>query len=745
MKRLGRFFLILFLVGISMAGLSGFSYYKEITISHANVDADLSNFPAYVPIINDADIGGECLSTGYDVQFADVTNDNVLTFERLPGFAVTSGQANGDFYVLVPTVAGAANTIIRCYYGKAGASDASSPENTFLAANGWSAVWHLEEASDPYLDATSNDNDSYGGIYPVQVTGKIAKGQDFELASGHFFGINNSASLNMGTSDFTISFWANKETWPYDYVMRKGLATVPMYCIYIGDDGTARTQIGDTVDFATCVDWDVALTTGTWFFVTIRCDRSETDGLQVIVNAVFPAPYKADPTAVGDMTSDIPLMIGARTDNGENSFDGILDEIRIAKTLRSDAWVKFDYYNSHDGHAAGNELTWGAETAVEVGTATPIGLLLTLTVIPGNTYDESPANTFSSTPACFHSTFVGHGPSLNAFISTPVLSPASQADLLGGITLASVPTFSRLGTADLLAAMTILSGPAASFVGGMAYSNELTFLSNPAMSMARNLGIFPSALILSSNPAFSPSALAELFGSVAFSSMPAFNRAVIADFFNSLSFASNPVFSTFGGSDFYNSVTFSSNPALSNAVSVGVAAAITLLSNPAWTTQNTADLLAAISLSSNPALSPAAALSISLAITLASNPAFSTAGGSDFFNSIALASVPAFSGSAFKEAFPSISLSSNPVFTAMNIADLLAGISTASSPTFLTICGFDFIEAVILASGGTIIMASELTSGPLISIGMKRAAAGMSKRAQEATLRSAPPATRREC
>jgi len=32
-------------------------------------------------------------------------------------------------------------------------------------------------------------------------------------------------------------------------------------------------------------------------------------------------------------------------------------------TSYADAWVKFEFYNSHDGHAAGNEISWEEETA----------------------------------------------------------------------------------------------------------------------------------------------------------------------------------------------------------------------------------------------------------------------------------------------------------------------------------------------------------------------------------------------
>jgi len=347
-----------------MAGLSGFSYYKEITISNTNVDADLANFPVYVPIINDADIGGECLATGYDIQFADATNDNVLTFERLAGFAVTSGQANGDFYVLVPTVAGATDTVIRCYYKKAGATDVSSPENTFDTANGWGAVWHLEENGNPYYDATANNNDSTAGTYPDQIDGKVAKGQDFDYASQEYISFPSTASLNLGTSDFTISFWIKPESARTGLIITKKYNTYPYYMITQYNTGRTQFFMRDNslheVDISSATG---VITAGNWYHIFLTVDRDSATGFKAAINASFLAD--ANPTAV--LTLDNTNVCQISGSGTTANYDGIIDEVRVNKSFLGADWGKFEYYNSHDGHAAGNELGWGAETATGEG------------------------------------------------------------------------------------------------------------------------------------------------------------------------------------------------------------------------------------------------------------------------------------------------------------------------------------------------------------------------------------------
>jgi hypothetical protein len=315
--------------------------------------------------------------------------------------------------------------------------------------------------------------------------------------------------------------------------------------------------------------------------------------------------------------------------------------------------------------SVGEELATGASVTFNC-TGSSYETLCACALIPaagGNTYNESPANSFSSTPTLTPGTFVAISPSLAAFVSTPALARAVSAELLGNIGLTSTPSLSRVGAVDFFTSLSLPSSPAVSIAGGMDLFNALTFLSGPAAGMAHNLEIFPSLTLLS-NPALSSVALADFYSILTLASTPAAVMAAIADFLLSLS--------------------------------------------------------------------------------LSSDPAWAAVGGSDFYNTVALATNPAFAAAVFKAAFPSLSLASVPALSIAAQADLLASILAASSPEFLAICGFDFIEALIFASGGAIALASELTSGPIISIGAKRAAAGMTRRAIEAAAKKAPGALRRD-
>ena len=60
--------------------------------------SDLTDFPVEVPIVADADIGGECLASGFDIRFTAEDGVTLLSYER-ESFAVAGGAATGVFWV----------------------------------------------------------------------------------------------------------------------------------------------------------------------------------------------------------------------------------------------------------------------------------------------------------------------------------------------------------------------------------------------------------------------------------------------------------------------------------------------------------------------------------------------------------------------------------------------------------------------------------------------------------------------
>ena len=95
--------------------LTGYTKRKKITIDKTYVDSDQSNFRLYVPFTNDADIGADIDSDGYNIRFTDSDGTTLLNYERQSFSVNGSNQATGKFWVKVPTVYSATNTDIYIY------------------------------------------------------------------------------------------------------------------------------------------------------------------------------------------------------------------------------------------------------------------------------------------------------------------------------------------------------------------------------------------------------------------------------------------------------------------------------------------------------------------------------------------------------------------------------------------------------------------------------------------------------
>ena len=83
-----------------MGWLAGWGFRKELTIQHANVDGNLTDFPVYVKINADADFH-ESLATGFDIRFTQSDGTTLLKYERIYWTGGNGGAATADFFVKV--------------------------------------------------------------------------------------------------------------------------------------------------------------------------------------------------------------------------------------------------------------------------------------------------------------------------------------------------------------------------------------------------------------------------------------------------------------------------------------------------------------------------------------------------------------------------------------------------------------------------------------------------------------------
>ena len=117
-----------------MAFLSGWNYRKSITIQHANVSGNLTDFPVYIFIDGDSDIGGNISDStnGFDIRFTESDGETLLKYERM-FFEVDTGDCNAHYWVKVTSILAVSGAVIYIYYNDGDMVDGGAELIAFTA------------------------------------------------------------------------------------------------------------------------------------------------------------------------------------------------------------------------------------------------------------------------------------------------------------------------------------------------------------------------------------------------------------------------------------------------------------------------------------------------------------------------------------------------------------------------------------------------------------------------------------
>ena len=326
---------------------SNYVAYKEITISHTNVDSDLSDFPLCVRITNDSDIGSYCLASGDDIDFFDLSGNKLYT--EMESFSVTDLVATGVFWVKIPTVSSSEDTVIRCYYGNASAG--ARTDTTLTWDSNFVAVYHYANGTTlSVADSTANAKNGTN-FSATAAAAKVNGGANTYY--NKYVRIPRSIS-----ADWTISFWFYATTTGgtgTHWYRGRGLVDSEVA-------GTANdfgsSLMGYTVAFGVG-NPDTTIKTGnlnlnTWYRATLT-RVSSTGAMKIFINGASAASRSTGPTGNRAASSTIAIGKIQTSSSAANFFYGTVDEIQFSDVVRSDAWIKFDYYNQES-----NEISWGS-------------------------------------------------------------------------------------------------------------------------------------------------------------------------------------------------------------------------------------------------------------------------------------------------------------------------------------------------------------------------------------------------
>ena len=205
--------------------------------------------------------------------------------------------------------------------------------------------------------ALENVNDSLGlnnltnNATATFVSGKVGNAGNFVSASSQFLSHTDTATLDMGDIDFTITAWARLATKPAAVmgVMGKSLATgnqrgysiqwdnvADRFRFVMSSDGTSTNQV------IVVANNFGAPSTGTYYFIAARYNAA-TDTMSISINNGTP---DTGTLAGGAFANTAAFELGRAV--GGNHWNGLIDEVGIWKRYLSNAEIAL-LYNSGSG------------------------------------------------------------------------------------------------------------------------------------------------------------------------------------------------------------------------------------------------------------------------------------------------------------------------------------------------------------------------------------------------------------
>jgi hypothetical protein len=368
-----------------------YGYYASITIDNTKVSGsvDLTNFPILVsgtydgtgtePDIRTVANGGNIenvdttggVSGAYtvpaDLTFSPNTDGSTPYAFEIESYNATTGAIIA--WVKIPTLDYDDDTVLYMVYGDSGVTTSQEDINNVWTA--YKNTYHLngsyDATSGEVKDSTSlNNGTAVSGRPPVQATGKVGYGQDFQKGDVITFG--DTTDLDAATR-LVIEFWLNPDTISTNdvYVRKyepdnKGF-TMQMFPDNSGDIGLFIVNSGQRLMHTTD---DPFTTGGGWYHLTAVWDASDNSMYYYVNGATRTrADYSTQTTQTALPTGTGILVLGGYT-NGSGSYDYFadaqIDEFRlsVSESITAD-WAYTNYATQNDPSTF---YAMGDETAI---------------------------------------------------------------------------------------------------------------------------------------------------------------------------------------------------------------------------------------------------------------------------------------------------------------------------------------------------------------------------------------------
>jgi len=331
-------------------GPDGTQYYVEVTIASSEVASTLTDFPVYVDLSDlPAAFFTNVQSDGGDIR---VTESDGTTRCPVELVSIDTGASTGELHFLASSVSSSSDTTFRIYYGATSTLSQPGVATTYGRNAVWSdyvGVWHGDSGADStgVSDLTAYGNATTG-------SGKLGNALSFD-GSGDAWGVGDNATLSV-TGDYTLQAWVLTNT------LLSGNRNILAKFDYAGGDreymlrvtsdeklNTVFSQDGTSIKIVD-VPGSTALATATWYAAHVTHDVSAGgSGGSVYRNGSDDtgAATKNSATSVSNGASDLLVGANGTTASPNESWDGLVDEIRVRKSVLSADWIGDYFFNDN--------------------------------------------------------------------------------------------------------------------------------------------------------------------------------------------------------------------------------------------------------------------------------------------------------------------------------------------------------------------------------------------------------------
>ena len=313
------------------------------TVQGTYLSKELYNFPVCVKLSDTNFDFSKARTNGEDIRFSS-PDDRSLPYENEYYDSTTH---SATFWVLLDTIKPDDSTqYFMLYWGNPAAKNGSKPSAVFDTARYFQGVWHLgQSGGNTQKDATAHH---YDGT-PVALNGSsdvmavISRGIEFNGSSQciKFLNTSNSALDVQSDSFYTVSVWVYAKKLQKDNVtiLSKGQG---QYGLMINEQNYwtfYSSYLGSGVDTTTTNPVSI----NEWVYLTgVRSGLTQ----YLYINGTL-VDSSITTTGINASLSDksYDFTIGRQSDDESEWFAGIIDEVRVESTARSEEWVKFCFEN----------------------------------------------------------------------------------------------------------------------------------------------------------------------------------------------------------------------------------------------------------------------------------------------------------------------------------------------------------------------------------------------------------------